>query len=109
MECLEMAEMAETLVEGLGGNEIWMRFNGKGMEWNMVHDKYQRLSWDALCKFITGIVNRVNITNIKQIVLDLFSENFICGRGLFARSIMKAQAASLPFMPVLLHLWLLST
>ena len=39
MECLEMAEVAETLVEGLGGwNEIWMGFNGKGMEWNMVHD-----------------------------------------------------------------------
>ena len=35
-----MAEMAKTLVEGLGGwNEIWMGFNGKGMEWNMVHDR----------------------------------------------------------------------
>ena len=45
------------------------------------------------------IVNRVNITNIKQIVLELFSENLIRGRGLFARSIMKAQAASLPFTP----------
>ena len=27
-------------------------------------------------------------------------ENFISGRGLFGRSITKAQAASLPFMPV---------
>ena len=26
--------------------------------------KYQRMSWDALRKSITGIVNRVNITNI---------------------------------------------
>ena len=24
---------------GRDGNEIWMGFNGKGMEWNMVHDK----------------------------------------------------------------------
>ena len=62
--------------------------------------EYQRLSWDALRKSITGIVNRVNITNIKQIVPELFSENLIRGRGLFARSIMKAQAASLPFTPV---------
>jgi pre-mRNA-splicing factor CWC22 len=62
--------------------------------------KYQRLSWDALRKSITGIVNRVNITNIKQIVPELFSENLICGRGLFMRSIMKTQAASLPFTPV---------
>jgi pre-mRNA-splicing factor CWC22 len=68
------------------------------------HDKsspeYQRLSWDALRKSITGIVNRVNIVNIKQVIPELFSENLIRGRGLFARSVMKAQAASLPFTPV---------
>ncbi|ESK85337.1 pre-mrna-splicing factor cwc22 [Moniliophthora roreri MCA 2997] len=62
--------------------------------------EYQRLSWDALRKSITGIVNRVNITNIKQVVPELFTENLIRGRGLFARSVMKAQAASLPFTPV---------
>ncbi|KAI6164186.1 MIF4G-domain-containing protein [Pisolithus thermaeus] len=62
--------------------------------------EYQRLSWDALRKSITGIVNRVNIANIKQVVPELFSENLIRGRGLFARSVMKAQAASLPFTPV---------
>lgn len=62
--------------------------------------EYQRLSWDALRKSITGIVNRVNIANIKQVVPELFAENLIRGRGLFARSVMKAQAASLPFTPV---------
>jgi pre-mRNA-splicing factor CWC22 len=62
--------------------------------------EYQRLSWDALRKSITGIVNRVNIANIKQIIPELFQENLIRGRGLFARSVMKAQAASLPFTPV---------
>lgn len=62
--------------------------------------EYQRLSWDALRKSITGIVNRVNISNIKDIVPELFSENLIRGRGLFARSIMKAQSSSLPFTPV---------
>ncbi|CAG8657850.1 3038_t:CDS:2 [Acaulospora colombiana] len=62
--------------------------------------EYQRLSWDALRKSITGIVNRVNIVNIKSIVPELFNENLIRGKGLFARSIMKAQAASLPFTPV---------
>lgn len=62
--------------------------------------EYQRLSWDALRKSLTGIVNRVNITNIKNVVPDLFAENLIRGRGLFARSIMKAQASSLPFTPV---------
>ncbi|KAJ3819091.1 MIF4G-domain-containing protein [Lentinula raphanica] len=62
--------------------------------------EYQRVSWDALRKSITGIVNRVNVNNIKLIVPELFSENLIRGRGLFARSIMKAQASSLPFTPV---------
>ncbi|KAH9918401.1 MIF4G-domain-containing protein [Epithele typhae] len=62
--------------------------------------EYQRLSWDALRKSITGIVNRVNVANIKMVVPELFQENLIRGRGLFARSVMKAQAASLPFTPV---------
>ncbi|KAJ8591866.1 MIF4G-domain-containing protein [Rhizopogon salebrosus TDB-379] len=62
--------------------------------------EYQRLSWDALRKSLTGIVNRVNIANIKQIIPEIFAENLIRGRGLFARSIMKAQASSLPFTPV---------
>lgn len=62
--------------------------------------EYQRLSWDALRKSITGIVNRVNIANIKHVVPELFAENLIRGRGLFSRSIMKAQSASLPFTPV---------
>lgn len=62
--------------------------------------EYQRLSWDALRKSITGIVNRVNVQNIKNVIPELFSENLIRGRGLFCRSIMKAQAASLPFTPV---------
>lgn len=33
-------------------------------------------------------------------VLQLFGENLIRGRGLFVRSIMRAQASSLPFTPI---------
>lgn len=62
--------------------------------------EYQRMSWDALRKSLTGIVNRVNINNIKLVVPELFSENLVRGKGLFARSVMKAQAASLPYTPV---------
>ena len=39
--------------------------------------EYQRLSWDALRKSITGIINKVNIANIKEVVPELFSENLI--------------------------------
>ncbi|RKF83656.1 Pre-mRNA-splicing factor cwc22 [Golovinomyces cichoracearum] len=62
--------------------------------------EYQRMAWEALKKSINGLINKVNISNIKHIVPELFGENLIRGRGLFCRSIMKAQAASLPFTPI---------
>lgn len=62
--------------------------------------EYQRMVWEALKKSINGLINKVNVSNIKYIVPELFGENLIRGRGLFCRSIMKAQAASLPFTPI---------
>lgn len=62
--------------------------------------EYQRMSWEALKKSINGLINKINVSNIKHIVPELFNENLIRGRGLFCRSIMKAQAASLPFTPI---------
>ena len=62
--------------------------------------EYQRLLWDALRKSITRIVNRVNVTNIKHVMPELYSENLIRGQGLFAWSVMKAQAASLLYTPI---------
>lgn len=44
--------------------------------------------------------NQVNISNIKHVVPELFGENLIRGKGLFTRSIMRAQASSLPFTPI---------
>lgn len=35
---------------------------------------------------------QVNISNVKNIVPEIFAENLVRGRGLFARSIMKSQA-----------------
>lgn len=62
--------------------------------------EFQRMAWEALKKSINGLVNKVNTSNIKHIVPELFAENLVRGRGLFCRSIMKAQAASLPFTPI---------
>jgi pre-mRNA-splicing factor CWC22 len=62
--------------------------------------EYQRMAWEALKKSINGLINKVNVANIKHIVPELFAENLVRGRGLFCRSIMKAQAASLPFTPI---------
>ncbi|THU65029.1 hypothetical protein C4D60_Mb01t32830 [Musa balbisiana] len=63
-------------------------------------EAYQRLSWDALRKSINGLVNKVNATNIKNIIPELFMENLIRGRGLFCRSCMKSQMASPGFTDV---------
>ncbi|MBA0812632.1 hypothetical protein Gohar_026581, partial [Gossypium harknessii] len=63
-------------------------------------DEYQRLTWDALRKSINGLVNKVDATNIKNIVPELFAENLLRGRGLFCRSCMKSQMASPSFTDV---------
>ncbi|KAK1419613.1 hypothetical protein QVD17_28831 [Tagetes erecta] len=62
--------------------------------------EYQRMTWDALRKSINGLVNKVNATNIKNIIPELFGENLIRGRGLFCRSCMKSQMASPGFTDV---------
>ncbi|KAF2435377.1 MIF4G-domain-containing protein [Tothia fuscella] len=62
--------------------------------------EFQRMAWEALKKSINGLINKVNVSNIKFIVPELFGENLVRGRGLFCRSIMKAQSASLPFSAI---------
>lgn len=62
--------------------------------------EYQRLIWENLKKKINGLINKINTGNIKSIVPELFQHNLIRGRGLFCRSLMKAQAVSLTFTPI---------
>ncbi|KAI3397571.1 hypothetical protein diail_10664 [Diaporthe ilicicola] len=62
--------------------------------------EWQRMAWEALKKSINGLINKANSPNLKLIVPELFNENLVRGRGLFCQSIMKAQAASLPFTPI---------
>ncbi|KAJ1637808.1 armadillo-type protein, partial [Pavlovales sp. CCMP2436] len=63
-------------------------------------EQYQRMSWDALKKSINGFVNKVNVNNLKAIVLELFGENIVRGRALLVRSLMKSQIASPTFTHV---------
>ncbi|KAJ1901282.1 pre-mRNA-splicing factor cwc22 [Kickxella alabastrina] len=63
-------------------------------------EQEQRESWEILKKRINGPVNKVNTANIKDIVVELFSANLIRGRGLFCRSIMRAQSLSSSYTPV---------
>lgn len=63
-------------------------------------EAYQRLSWEALRKSLNGLINKVNTANIKEIIVELFGENLIRGRGLLVRAVMRAQSAALPFTAV---------
>jgi len=58
------------------------------------------MAWQSLKKSINGFINKVNIPNIQSIVVELLGVNLVRGRGLFARSCMKAQAASTTFTHV---------
>jgi len=62
--------------------------------------EYQRLSWDALRKSIYGLINKVNASNVKYILPEVFSENLVRGKGLLCQALMKSQVASPPFTPV---------
>jgi pre-mRNA-splicing factor CWC22 len=56
--------------------------------------------WELLRKSINGIVNKVNISNIQNIVIELFNENLLRGKGLLSKSLIKAQMASPNFTHV---------
>lgn len=56
--------------------------------------------WELLRKSINGIINKVNISNIQNIVVELFNENILRGMGLLAKAIIKAQMASPNFTHV---------
>uniref|UniRef100_A0A8C2HSL5 Pre-mRNA-splicing factor CWC22 homolog n=1 Tax=Cyprinus carpio TaxID=7962 RepID=A0A8C2HSL5_CYPCA len=62
---------------------------------------YQRMSWEALKKSINGLINKVNVSNIANIIQELLQENIVRGRGLLARSTLQAQAAS----PIFTHVY----
>lgn len=62
--------------------------------------EYQKMMWEMLRKSINGIINKVNISNIQNIVYELFCENLLRSKGILARAIIKAQMASPNFTHV---------
>lgn len=60
----------------------------------------ERVSTYLVCLFTVAMIVQVNASNIKNIIPELFAENLIRGRGLFARSCMKSQMASPTFTHV---------
>ena len=46
-------------------------------------EQFQRIAWEALKKSINGLVNKVNVSNIVNIVRELFQENIVRGRYVY--------------------------
>ena len=56
--------------------------------------------WELLRKSINGIVNKVNIANIQNVIIELFNEIILRGKGLLTRGIIKAQMTAPNFTHV---------
>jgi len=63
-------------------------------------EERQRLAWEELRKGINGLVNRVNVSNVADVVPRMLQLNLVRGRGLLARALMRAQLASPSFTNV---------
>ena len=61
---------------------------------------YQRRTWDALRRSITGLVNKATAANIRHVLPELLAENLVRGRGLLCRALLKSQAACPAFTDV---------
>ncbi|KAG1674071.1 Pre-mRNA-splicing factor CWC22 [Nymphon striatum] len=61
---------------------------------------YQRISWEALKKSLNGLINKINVSNIKVIIVELCKENIVRGSGVLARAVIQAQAVSGTFTAV---------
>lgn len=63
-------------------------------------EQLQRIKWEMLRKSINEIINKVNVANIQNVIIELLNENLMRGMGLVSRAIIKAQMASPNFTHV---------
>ncbi len=63
-------------------------------------EDYQKIMWDLLSKSINGIINKVNISNIQNIIYELFNENLLRGQGLLIKCIIRGQLTSSNYTPI---------
>ncbi|GIX65659.1 cell cycle control protein, putative [Babesia caballi] len=62
--------------------------------------EYQRQEWEKLKKKINAVVNKLTCSNVAELVVELLECNLIRGRGLLARSWIRAQMASPGFTDI---------
>jgi len=60
----------------------------------------QRTTWEALKKTIHGTINRLNPSTLKPLISGLLQANLLRGRGILAKTLLKAGTASPSYTPV---------
>ncbi|KAL2234288.1 UNVERIFIED_CONTAM: Pre-mRNA-splicing factor cwc22 [Sesamum indicum] len=58
------------------------------------HHGHQISKWLSMEKTITGLVQKLNLSNIRFIASEILNQDLIWGRGLFCRAVMKSQVGS---------------
>lgn len=56
--------------------------------------------WEVLRKSLNGIINKANVSNLQNIIFELFNENLLRGKGLLVKAILKSQMAAPTFTHV---------
>ncbi|CUM67191.1 uncharacterized protein PRCAT00004884001 [Priceomyces carsonii] len=64
------------------------------------NEEYQKIKWEELKKSINGQINKLNKSNIKEVVLELFKLNIVRAKGVLVRYLMKAQLTDVIFTPI---------
>ena len=62
--------------------------------------EFQRMTWDALRKSLNGLINKVNVNNIKDLLPEIFGE--VRQTLPFASTQLSIQLVA-PTMPLSLH------
>ncbi|OMJ82911.1 hypothetical protein SteCoe_16309 [Stentor coeruleus] len=57
-------------------------------------EEYQKLMWELLRKSLNGIINKANVSNLPNVIVELFNENLLRGRGLLGKALLKGQLAA---------------
>lgn len=104
LEEIKVEEKKPTLVSRAGGVYIppfkMERMMNELKSKDKSSQEHQKFMWENLRKSINGMINKVNVSNIQNIILELFNENLLRGRGLLTKAIFKAQMASPTFTHV---------
>ncbi|KAH8740713.1 hypothetical protein FG386_002675 [Cryptosporidium ryanae] len=61
----------------------------------------QEKFWKKLEKDIKGEINKLNFSNIEQVLISILKNNIVRGRGILANCIIKAQLSSQFYTPVI--------